>query len=97
MSRFPCTTFLPLDSLAYLTAATHGLKEEADTIAEALSTRLDKVEREREREREKVENMLNYSFFLLSLASRSPSKCQASSASGAHISDGDQLAIANRL
>ena len=34
---------LPSDSLAYLTAATHGLEEEAGAIAESLSTRLDKV------------------------------------------------------
>lgn len=33
----------PSDSLAYLTAATHGLTEEADAIAETLSTRLDNV------------------------------------------------------
>lgn len=32
-----------LDSLAYLTAATHGLSEEAGAIAETLSTRLDKA------------------------------------------------------
>ena len=31
------------DSLAYLTAATHGLTEEAASIAETLSTQLDKV------------------------------------------------------
>jgi hypothetical protein len=34
---------LRADSLAYLTAATHGLTEEADSIAETLSARLDKV------------------------------------------------------
>ena len=31
------------DSLAYLTAATHGLTEEAEAIAETLSAHLDKV------------------------------------------------------
>ena len=31
------------DSLAYLTAATHGLTEEATSIAETLGTQLDKV------------------------------------------------------
>ena len=36
---------LGADSLAYLTAATHGLTEEADSIAETLSARLDKVKK----------------------------------------------------
>ena len=37
------TFALSADSLAYLTAATHGLTEEADSIADTLSARLDKV------------------------------------------------------
>ena len=35
--------FLLVDSLAYLTAATYGLKEEAAAISETLITRLDNV------------------------------------------------------
>ena len=35
--------FIDLESLAYLTAATHGLSEEAESLAESLNTHLDKV------------------------------------------------------
>ena len=38
-----CLVCIDVDSLAYLTAATHGLHEEAAGLAESLSTRLDKV------------------------------------------------------
>ena len=39
----PIIIYFISDSLAYLTAATHGLTEEADAMAESLTARLDKV------------------------------------------------------
>ena len=43
--QFSCyTSSVSTETLAYLTAATHGLDQEAQVLGESLKTRLDKVQ-----------------------------------------------------